>query len=231
MDVLLEKYGIGLSSKLQYMNLLKDRLIATYGYFLLFISPEYHSSQLVISRDCLQLYDLSSTIEFSDEFFIKKAAKILRNIVLSKIINVSDIPWLPTVESLQRKSRDHPEILKQFCMNLLCDDDNHHKISERVKNSMDTFSANIMDVVSKGKFLTFKQVAMALGLHSATGQKLPITPLHRVGNCISYDQVNLIETGQAEIVRHYQNMGVSLLLQPATNDCKVRFNQLLFMIF
>ena len=70
MDVLLEKYGIGLSSKLQYMNLLKDCLIATYGYFLLFISPEYHSSQLVISRDCLQLYDLSFTIEFSDEFFI-----------------------------------------------------------------------------------------------------------------------------------------------------------------
>ena len=72
---------------------------------------------------------------------------------------------------------------------------------------------------------------MVLDLHSASGQKLPITLLHRVGHCISYDQVNLIETAQAELVQHYQNMAVSLLLQTSSNDCKVRFNQLLFMIF
>ena len=72
---------------------------------------------------------------------------------------------------------------------------------------------------------------MALDLHCASGQKLPITLLHRVGRCISYDQVNLIETAQAELVQHYQNMAVSLPLQPATKDCKVRFNQLLLVIF
>ena len=72
---------------------------------------------------------------------------------------------------------------------------------------------------------------MVLDLHSASGQKLPITLLHRVGHCISYDQVNLIETAQAELVQHYQNMAVSLPLQPATKDCKVRFNQLLFVTF
>ena len=88
-----------------------------------------------------------------------------------------------------------------------------------------------MYAVSKEMFLTFKHIAKALGLHSATRQKLPITLLHLVGHCISYDQVNLIETAQAELVRHYQNMAVSLLLKLATNDCKVRFNQLLFVIF
>ena len=93
-------------------------------------------------------------------------------------------------------------------MNLLCDDDNHHTISGKVKNSVDCFSADIMYAVSKGKFLTFKHVAMVQGLHSVTGQKLPITLLHRVCHCISYDQVNLIETTQAELVQHYQNMAV-----------------------
>ena len=78
-------------------------------------------------------------------------------------------------------------------MNLLCDDYNHHKISERVKNSVDSFSVDIMYAASKGKFLTFKHVARALGLHSASGQKLPITLLHRAGHCISYDQINMIE--------------------------------------
>ena len=38
MDVSLEKYGIGLSSKLQYRNLLKNRLIATYGCYLFLLN-------------------------------------------------------------------------------------------------------------------------------------------------------------------------------------------------
>ena len=194
-------------------------LLDSYQCSLLFISLEYHLSQLVKSRDRLQWYDLSSTIEFSDEFFIQKAAKILRKTVLLKIINASDLPWPSIVKSLQSKSRDHPEILKQLYMNLLCDDYNHHKISERVKNSVDSFSVGIMHAASKGKFLTFMHIARALGLHSATRQKLPITLLHRVCHCISCDQINLIEIGQAELAPHYQNMVVSFPLQPATNDC------------
>ena len=64
--------------------------------FFVIDSPEYHSSQLVISRDCLQSYDLSSTTEFSDEVFIQNAAKIIKNAVLSKLINASDLPWPPS---------------------------------------------------------------------------------------------------------------------------------------
>ena len=64
--------------------------------FFVIDSPEHHSSQLVISRDCLQSYDLSSTTEFSDEVFIQNAAKILKNAVLSKHINASDLPWPPS---------------------------------------------------------------------------------------------------------------------------------------
>lgn len=51
--------------------------------------------------------------------------------------------------SLQCESRDHPERLKQFYVNLLCDDDNQHRISERVKNNVDSFSADIMHAVMK----------------------------------------------------------------------------------
>ena len=92
-------------------------------------------------------------------------------------------------------------------------------ISERVKNSVDSFSVDIVYAASKGMFLTFKHIARTLELHSATRQKLPITLLHRVCHCISCDQINLIEIGQAELAPHYQNMVVSFPLQPATNDC------------
>lgn len=131
--------------------------------------------------------------------------------------------------SLQCESRDHPETLKQFYVNLLCDDDNHHRISERVKNNVDSFSADIMHAVFK--VLRFNQVANGPWLTQYNWTK---TPIHTSTSCWSlylYHQVNLIETTEVQLVQHYQNMAVGLLLQPSTNDCEVRFNQLLFMTF
>ena len=95
-------------------------------------------------------------------------------------------------------------------------------MSDTVNRYIDSFCSDIMYAVSKGKFLTYKHVAMALALHSATGQKLPITLLHRVGHCVSYDQINLIETVQAELVQPFRDLALDLPLQPANEDCKVR---------
>lgn len=74
---------------------------------------------------------------------------------------------------------------------------------------MNSFSSDILYAVSKGKFLTFILVAMALGFYSAAGQKLLITLVHCVGYCAYDDQVNLIETAQAELVQHYQNKAIT----------------------
>lgn len=62
----------------------------------------------MISKGCLQSYHLSSKIEFSDEFFIQQAAKIVRNaVVFFQKRNASDLPRTPTMESLQYESQDH----------------------------------------------------------------------------------------------------------------------------
>ena len=80
-----------------------------------------------------------------------------------------------------------------------------------------------MYALSNGTFLTIKHASLGLGLHSATGQKLPITLLHRIAHCISYNQVNLIETAQAELVQKYYDLSLSLLLQPVNKGSKVKF--------
>ena len=85
----------------------------------------------------------------------------------------------------------------------------------------DSFSQDVVHAVSKGKFLTPKHTSVGLGLHSMTGQKLPIAILARLGHSITYDAINEIETAQAELVEQFQLKDLNLPLQPATEDSKV----------
>ena len=72
--------------------------------------------------------------------------------------------------------------------------------------------------------MTLKHASLGLGLHSLTGQKLPLTILSRLGHCINYDKICEIETAQAELVQHFQSMSMSLPLIPAECGSKVCFN-------
>ena len=78
-----------------------------------------------------------------------------------------------------------------------------------------------MFAISDGKFLTQKVVSLGLGLHNRTGMKSPIELLYKLGHCISYDQVNLIETAQAELVQNYKSQSLQLPLIPCTPESKV----------
>ena len=69
--------------------------------------------------------------------------------------------------------------------------------------------------------MTLKHASLGLGLHSLTGQKLPLTILSRLGHCINYDKICEIETAQAELVQHFQSMSMSLPLIPAECGSKV----------
>ena len=66
-----------------------------------------------------------------------------------------------------------------------------------------------------------KHTSVGLGLHSMTGQKLPIAILARLGHSITYDAINETETAQAELVEQFQLKDLNLPLQPATEDSKV----------
>ena len=135
--------------------------------------------------------------------------------------NAQNIPWPPKVESLGSIGRQFPSILESFFKALLSPKDSHNVIGAKVERLVDSFSQDIMHAVSRVKFLTPKHAAVGLGLHSLTGQKLPITILARLGHSISYDTVNEIETAQAELVEHFHSSGLSLPKQPAADGSKV----------
>lgn len=69
--------------------------------------------------------------------------------------------------------------------------------------------------------MTLKHATMGLGLHSLTGQKLPLVVLSRLGHSINYDRICEIETAQAELAQHFQSMSLNLPLCPANSESQV----------
>lgn len=221
METLQTVYGVGVGSR-QSRHKLKCRLQKTFGDNLIFLSHEYHSPGVVISKECMQTQTLSKTLQFSNKNIVKKSALALRDVALKFIDDMAaDNCWPPTVESLNEKASKIPELLKLFYVHLLSKPELHHDVSERVNRLANSFSQDVVSAISMGKFISAKHASVGLGLHSVTGQKFPITVLARLGHSITYDQVNQIETAQAELVQKFQSLNLNLPIQPATEDCRV----------
>ena len=62
----------------------------------------------------------------------------------------------------------------------------HLSPREEVKRYVSSFAQDLVDAVSRGKFMTVKHILLGSGLHSLTGQKLPIKLLARYGNACTY---------------------------------------------
>ncbi len=191
----------------------------------MFLQPEHNVSQVVVSRECLHSQILSRTSPSIQRLTIKRAASILRESVLNHVEEAVPLPWPQTVESLALRDKQYPEHLDLFFKKLLSDKDTHH--SERVDRLTDSFCQDIVYAVSKGQFLAPKHASLGHGLHSLTGQKCSITMLAKLGQSITYDTVNQIETAQAELVEHFQSMSLNLSLQPVAQGYKVSFSLVL----
>ena len=213
-------YGINEGDRQQRYRL-KTRLLQKYGDDLLFISHEKHSPQLVISKKCLETQTMSRVLGFSESNTIKKAAVILREAVKKTIEESEALPWLPKIESLRKDDRNASDILKLFYENLLSPASVHHGTSLIAERLIDYFSQDIMYTVSKGEFLTLKHASVGLGLHSLTGQKLPLQVFSRLWHSMTYDQICEVETAQAELVQHLKSLFLPLPICPIDEESKV----------
>ena len=225
METLMTKYSGNIGTK-QSRYKLKERLKKSFGDKIVFLQAEYHIPQVVISRECLHNQMISGSSSCLQQFAIKRAASFLQESVLKFVEEAEPLSWPPTVESLASRERQYPELLQLFYKELLSSKGSHHATAERVDRLTDSFCQDIIHAVSKGKFLTTKHASLGLGLHSMTGEKTPITLLARLGHSISYDAINEIETAQAELVEHFQSVGLNLPLQPVTQGSKVSISVL-----
>ena len=66
-----------------------------------------------------------------------------------------------------------------------------------------------------------KHALVGVVLHNMTGQKLTINILFKLGSSCSYDRVCEIETGLAELSKHFQDEGQMLPLEPGSDTLVV----------
>ena len=106
--------------------------------------------------------------------YTQRAAAILHEDVTNVINEATTLPWPPTIESLKSDARNPPAILALFYNNLLSAAKSHHVASSTTDRYVASFSQDAMHAVSNGDFVTLKHATLGLGLHSLTGQKLPL---------------------------------------------------------
>eukprot|EP00794_Sanderia_malayensis_P002237 gene2237-2552_t len=140
-DTLLTSYGLGVGDRQRRLSL-KERLKGKYHDKLVFVSPEYHSPQVVFSKECMETQSMTKTLEFSDEYVVKKAAVKIRHAILEIIKDAAPLPWPPTVDSLQSEERRPPSLLK-FFFKTLFSSDSHHPIGERIERIVMSLSDDI----------------------------------------------------------------------------------------
>ena len=98
-----------------------------------------------------------------------------------------------------------------------------HRPGEEVKRYVDSFSQDIVHVISKGDFLTAKHVSLGCGLHiSIRGMKKPINMLSKLGHFCNYNTVQEIETAQAELFQQLIVLQYPLPLIPADPNSKAQ---------
>ena len=158
METLMIEYN-GSPGNRQARNKLRDRLQKSYEDRLVFLSPEYHLPQIVISKECLHSQVTSRNSLFFRKATVTKSANILREIVLKHLEEAKSLPWPPTVENLNSIDSQYPELLNEFMKMLLSSKDSNHSCSVRVNRIADSFCQDIVYAISKGKYLTLKHRA------------------------------------------------------------------------
>ena len=221
MNVLLDIYGIG-KNQHQYRKLLKERLENRFGDTISFIKTEYHEVHIVISTECIREKTLSSYVEFSDKHILTLAARKIRQSVVNMIEQADPLSWPPSVDELERRSRETQVQLIQFLHKLLIGD-SHNSIGSTKSRIAQSIADDIIYNISNGNFLGVKHCSMGLAIHSMTGQKRPIVILSRLGHSISYENVLEIETAQAEVAEQFRSNSSILPIQPVEEITKVKF--------
>lgn len=216
--LLTEVYGLD-EEDCRMRGKVKQMLMKHFEGELLFVTVATNEAQVVLSKNVLTNTKKVSFLKQNKDFVLKEAAKVIKDDIDLLIQTAPELPWPPTVESLQSEDRQPPESLRMFLTTLLHSTD--HSPSEEVIRYVDSFSQDILYAVSKRKFLTRKHILLGNGLHSITGLKKPITILARLGHSCNYNKVQEIQTAQAELVQGMRSLQHPLPLLPADSTSKV----------
>ena len=135
---------------------------------------------------------------------LENVARRIRNDLLNYCERIGQNSWPPTIESITEEYGSPPASVELFLTYVLKDND----VSKRQKGDntcilsrlIESFTADLVSAVSKGKVTTPKHYLVGLGIHNLTGQRAPVEIMNKLGHSISYPKVCDIETSLAEHV-------------------------------
>ena len=123
------------------------------------------------------------------------------------------------LHTITSNARQPPISTEKFLQTLLETKD--HQNSDTVNRLINSYSADLIHGVTRGKFITSKHFFLGLGLYNLTGQQKPIQIANHLGHCIDYKRRMLvceIETAQPEVAQVMVNVSGILSVKPGTPD-------------
>ncbi|MEM7299099.1 MAG: hypothetical protein AAF391_12640, partial [Bacteroidota bacterium] len=177
----------------RYRNKLKSRIQNSFPLQLLFITAKTNTTEIVISKTIFDNAVHPSIDKYSS---IVEVASTIRTDIKTHCENLPEMSWPPNIKELERISM--PESLKHFLSKLLGSVDHSSTSNKYVNRLIESFGADIINGVMRGKVMTKKHYLLSLGLHSMTGTRNVISILNNMGHCLHYNKTCEIETAIAQ---------------------------------
>ena len=179
----------------RYRAKLKKLILAEFPETLIFFQPQHNVPEVVISVDAALNEGLQSANKYE---CIRRASEFLKHDILEFAKQLPDLSWPPTIDELVSNERNPPESLVTFLQNLLKERDHSVWRSNSIPRLIDSYAADLVSGVTRGKVMTAKHFLLALGLHNLSGSRKVVEINSKLGHCIDYNLVCDIETAQAK---------------------------------
>lgn len=164
MAALHEVYGLRVGDK-RYRGKLKKRILSTFGDQLHFLSIDTQTPEIIINTRAIN----SHTLLNDREHVVEQAAVYLRDDITSFAKATPELSWPLDIHAITSDVRQPPHSIEKFLRTLLERKD--HPNSDNVNRLINSYSADLIHGVTRGKFITSKHFLLGLGLHNITGQK------------------------------------------------------------
>lgn len=162
----------------RYRSKLKARIQSEFGDKLYFLVATHNTPEVVVNASAIDHHTL-----FNDRsHVIEQAAQYLREGIIQFVKATPELAWPFSIDEVTSENRQAPDSVFCFLQCLL--QNKSHQKSEAVNRLVQSYSADLLHGVTKGKFITAKHFLLGLGLHNMTGQKKPVQIASHLGHSI-----------------------------------------------
>ena len=176
----------------RYRHKLKHRIIRKYSDILEFV--QHGKTEILMKKESMVEH-----IQVDKDTTIKDVAKIIRKDIIDQVSGYEELSLPIRIDHLQ--ARNPPASTNLFLSHLLKSE--KHSVSKTEQRLIESYAADFVHGVTKGKAIIAKHFAVGTGLHNITGSNEVVQIIHNLGHSISYP----LWPGFGEITRSTNTWG------------------------